>query len=91
MNFLLRLWCSTRREHVTTNLKRLFKFGITIYGKAWFDALKHPSIVDGPRVFHRLVVSLWNFDGFVDFGDKEDDGILYFAVDRIWGPRRNRF
>ena len=53
-----RLWCSTRREHVTTNLKRLVKFGITIYGKAWFEALKHPSIVDGPRVFHRLVVSV---------------------------------
>ena len=35
-----------------------------MYGKAWFYALKHHSIVDGSKVFHRLVVSLQKFDGF---------------------------
>ena len=37
---------------------------IQVYGKAWFYALKHHSIVDGSKVFHRQVVSLQKFDGF---------------------------
>ena len=37
---------------------------IQVYGKAWFYALKHHSIVDGSKVFHRLVVSLQKFDCF---------------------------
>ena len=35
-----------------------------MYGKAWFYALKHHSIVDGSKVFHCLVVSLQKFGGF---------------------------
>ena len=37
---------------------------IQVYGKAWIYALKHHSIVDRSKVFHRLVVSLQKFDCF---------------------------
>ena len=37
-----------------------------MYGKAWFYALKHHSIVDRSKVFHRLVISLQKFDGFCE-------------------------
>ena len=80
LNTLLRRFCSTHRNEATDDLKRLVHFGIRVYTKAWFDTLKHPSIVDGPRIFHRLVVSLRNFDGFVD-----KEGVCYFLADPASG------
>ena len=76
LNALLRLYCSTEREKATDDLKRLVHFGVRVYAKAWFDALKHPSIVDGPRIYHRLVVSLSNFDYF-----KQEEVVRYFLAD----------
>ena len=62
LNAVLRLFCSTRKA--SGRLQRLVTFGVTVYGKSWFDALKHSSLVNAAPVFHCMVVSLREFDGF---------------------------
>ncbi len=56
LNAVLRLFCSTRKA--SGRLQRLVTFGVTVYGKSWFDALKHSSLVNAAPVFHCMVVSL---------------------------------
>ena len=77
LNALLRRYFSIHRTKVTNDLKRLAHFGVCVYSKAWFDALNHPSIVDGPEVYHRLVESIRKFDRFTD-----KEPVLYFLPDQ---------
>ena len=90
LNALLRRYFSIHRTKATNDLKRLAHFGVCVYGKAWFDALNHPTIVDGPIVYHRLVESIRKFDRFTDkepvlyFLPDQSDTIRYFLPDNYY-------
>ena len=58
-NRILRLYCSDPNPSV--ELKLLVRFVIDVYCPAWFDVVQNPSFLDGPKIFHRLVVSLDKF------------------------------
>ena len=55
-NRILRLYCSDPKPSL--ELKMLVRFLIDVYCPAWFDVVQNPSFLDGPRIFHRLGVSL---------------------------------
>ena len=58
-NRILRLYCSDPNPNV--ELKLLVRFLIDVYSPTWFDVVQNPSFLDGPKIFHRLVVSLDTF------------------------------
>ena len=55
-NRILRFYCSD--PNPTPELKQLVRFLLDVYIPAWFDVVQNPSFLDGPKIFHRLVVSL---------------------------------
>ena len=55
-NRILRLYCSLK-EH-DKELERIVLFLIDVYCSCWFDIVENPSFLEGPRCFHRLLVSL---------------------------------
>ena len=59
-NRILRLFCS--HPNPSAELKLLVRFLIDVYAPAWFDVVQNPSFLEGPNIFHRLVVSLDAFD-----------------------------
>ena len=58
-NRILRLYCSD--PNPCAELKLLVMFLIDIYSPAWFDVVQNPSVLNGSRIFHRLVISLEAF------------------------------
>ena len=58
-NRILRFYCSD--PNPTPELKQLVHFLLDVYIPAWFDVVQNRSFLDGPKIFHRLVVSLDTF------------------------------
>ena len=89
LNALLRKFFSTIRSKAekSANLKSLVRFGVIVYGTAWFDALKHGSLVEAAPVFHRLVVSIREFDGFK--GDQREKMAKVVDWNSYWAHPEN--
>ena len=71
-NRSIRDYVSTPPEEVTERQRKMVTFIAQVLAPAWFNAIAHPSFVDGPRSLHKLITDLAKF-GAENFGEDEEE------------------
>ena len=74
-NRIQRDWVRTPEKDFIPEQEKLVRHTQQVTAPAWFEAFRHPSMVDAPRVLHKLLTDMDNFDY-----DNEEDKLQMMAT-----------